>query len=305
LPREDKQFLRFRGGWLFNIQWNYANQESRFMFRKILLTSLFILLMPISISAQTRSQKLDQFLDLIEFGEVFADLRPSVLGMLDNGQIAPDSPLGVKWQAAAALHFDSTQMQNLVIDGLEVALSENDLDRLIAIFEGDFPRRISALEIEVQNTTTHDDRREKGTEIALELANINANRLLLYLEMIETLGLVDQGVSTILNVQYSLLSGASVNGLLPAPMSDTEILRQVSGLEPGLRQFFRDAILADTAFTYKELTDKDVEQYLTILGQSEVKRFYSILGQVSGDLMHTEFAAFATKLGQVPEEREL
>ncbi|MBT7611632.1 MAG: ATP-binding cassette domain-containing protein, partial [Rhodospirillaceae bacterium] len=54
------------------------------------------------------------------------------------------------------------------------------------------PRRISALEIEVQNTTTHDDRREKGTEIALELANINANRLLLYLEMIETLGMGEE-----------------------------------------------------------------------------------------------------------------
>ncbi|MFT5005926.1 MAG: hypothetical protein ACI861_001787 [Paracoccaceae bacterium] len=275
------------------------------MLRKLGLSLIILIALPFVTYAQTHVQKLDQLLDLIEYSEIFDDVRPSVLGLLETGQVPKESLLGIKWKAATAEHFDDAQMREKVEAELLVALPEADLDILIPIFSDDFARRISKLELNAQNEGTPEFRTAKGAEIALELANANPDRMELYFTMMETLGMVDQGVSIVMNVQYALLSGASANNILPALMTDAEILQQIGSFEPQIRSYMFDSILGFTAFTYQSLSDDEVAKYIDILNRLEVSRFYSILGQVAGDVLTAEFAAFAAKLGQLPDQRDL
>jgi len=273
--------------------------------RHFLVVLVVSLILPFAAPAQTSPEKAAQLLSLIGFDETFDDLRDDVSEMARDGTIPAGTPLASVWPVAAAQHFDSDRMRASTVKRLARLMSDDEIDNLLEVFSTDFAVKITAIEEREQNALPFEQTIEKGGVIVAALSKDAPARLQQYFDMIEVVGVLDSTVSLVMNMQYAFLSGASLTGMLPVPMTDAQIVAGISAQEPQLRRDVLNNIVTISAYIYRDLSDEDVAEYIGVLSIPEVTRMYLLLGQVTGDVMSREFARFSLKLGKVAPQSEL
>ncbi|GEM_PF-2986971 len=256
-------------------------------------------------SAQADRDRVLKLLDLVEFTDSLADVQSGVIDMVRNGQIEAGSDYALRWEAAAQSHFDQTVILDATVEQLGMAVTNAELDALIAIYSTEFAIRISKLELQVQLETKTEQRLAEGAEIAKSLGQSNPARLESYMRMLDIIGAVDAGVSTIMNMQHSFLTGASASGLTDIPLSQEQILAFIGAQTEEIRALVSDHVIATTAFTYRSLSDRDMVAYVDLLSTPDVVRFYTLLNRISGEIMADEFGRFAVAIGEQPAQQEL
>jgi hypothetical protein len=275
------------------------------VFTRILKIAVVLFFLPMAALAQTSPEKAAQLLSLIGFDETFVDLRQDVIDMARDGTIPTGTKLASVWPVAAEQHFDSDKMLASTVKRLAGLLSEDEADNLLVIFGTDFALKITEVEEREQNALPFDQTMEKGGAIISTLSTDAPARLQQYFDMIEVVGALDSTVSMVKNMQYAFLSGASLTGLLPEPMTDAQIVEGLNRQEPQLRRDILNNIVTMSAFIYRDLSDDEVAEYITLLSIPEVARMYALLGRVTGDVMSREFARFSLKLGKIAPQSEL
>jgi hypothetical protein len=260
---------------------------------------------PVMAFAQTSTDNTEKLLLLIGYNESFAELRQDVIDMAVDGTIPAGTPLASVWPIAAEQHFDSDKMLASTIKRLAQLMTDDEIENLLVIFGTDFALKITEIEEREQNALPFDQTLEKGSAIITTLSADAPVRLQQYFDMIEVVGALDSTVSMVMNMRYAFLSGASLTGLLPVPMTDDQIVEGLERQKPQIRRAILNNIVTMTAFIYRDLNDEEVAEYITLLSIPEVTRMYTFLGQVTGDVMSREFARFSLKLGQVAPQSEL
>jgi hypothetical protein len=188
-----------------------------------------------------------------------------------------DDQVREAWRRAAAGAFVADTMREEAVSGLEGGMTEADRAALLAFYRTDFAGRLLGAE-----------NAAKGNESIVEdgkaiLASATPERLALLRALAEATGyeIAEQLFIDSLHTMMLAEVLAVAHGESPVPWDEIneKIDAQLKLIAPTMQKQIREFDEATIAFTYRDITDDELEEYVDFLRTAPAQRFYSIMVQ--------------------------
>lgn len=226
---------------------------------------------------------------------IFDQFGAAVAASARVSDISTDEIFLSHWEAAAASSFSAPALRSRLQSALDGQFSEDERATLGEFFRSDFGVRISRLEREVARLDAPGQAYglAAGDQLSTEAGAVRSTQLddLMELMSAEISGLM-AGQS-----MRALLVGMSVShqrGDIQVPWE--EIDAQVDAMMPGLVAAHAKAQRAMMAYAYRDLSDDELEQYLTFLRTGPAQKLYTIAAYAVGQIVTRSMASFGETL---------
>lgn len=170
-------------------------------------------------------------------------------------------PGGADWQRELDAIYDDDRLFAVFEQRFTSELAGADLGPMITFFTSDLGRRVTTLEISARRAML-DKTVDEAARVALEEAQAAGDpRLALIEDFIVAGDLVEANVASGLNSNLAFYKGVSEGGGMPYAISEDEMLADVWGQEPQIREDTRTWLLSYLNLSYKPLSDNDLMAY--------------------------------------------
>lgn len=257
-----------------------------------LLTVFALVLVTLPARAEPPA-RLDELIAALRLEEVLEIMAQE--GIAYGGELEAEMFPGrgkARWQAMVADIYDAARARRVMRDTLAEALTDTDLDPLVAFFGGETGARIMGLELSARRALLDPDVEEASREAAERMRDAGDDRLGLLEVFVTVNDLVEMNVAGGLNSNYAFYTGLVDGGAFPYPMSEEEMLAEVWSQEPELRDETEAWLYGYLAMAYQPLTDAELEAYIALsetaegqaLNQALFAGFDVLFRQVSREL---------------------
>lgn len=183
-----------------------------------------------------------------------------------------DNKLVQAWAETVPLAFSAEKMLVAIDKGLQKTLTPEDDRVLLAHYNSPLGRKITELEVKAS-------RAEAAAEIEAYAQKLMANpsehgnRLALYQEIDKAVGGTNLAVDLAMTMQVAIQVGmiSAMNG--PKDLNIPAMRAAAEKTKFQLTQQMASAILATLAYTYRDLSTKELTTYLAFLNSSAGKKF--------------------------------
>lgn len=272
------------------------------MLRLAIALGASLAILPVSAPASPRTEALleavgmERMLELmqqegIEYG---AELAGDFLGQ--SG--------GSSWDTAVRNVYDIDQMRETLRDGFAEAFDPDMLDPVEEFYRSDTGTEIVALELAAREAFL-DTALEEATKARIpEFEADHPDAFARVTEFIELNELVDQNVVGALNSNYAFYAGLMEGGGFPGDLSEQDILADVWGQEPDIRENTTEWLYAFLLTAYLPLQPEQMEAYLDLsrseAGQAFTRALFAGFDEMFIELSHG--LGFAASRFMVSEE---
>lgn len=221
-------------------------------------------------AAKSNAEKLDRLFQLMRVEEVLRGFPEALLqGMDENpGAWGTDMPREAVKQAAER-HFNATVMANGMRLLMTGTMTPADLDAAIQFYSTDLGRRIVALEVAAAAPELADTVEKEGARIYGDLQDRDSPRIGQIRRMIEAMSLIDWGMAMVMNMSFAMFSAVYAGPEAEGGLSEEQILTMINASMGGLRGELTAVMNAESAFTYRDLSDEEFERYVMFLETRE------------------------------------
>jgi hypothetical protein len=205
-----------------------------------------------------------------------------------------DAKLAQAWAEAVALAFSAEKMLVAIDKGLQKILTAEDDRLLLAHYNSPLGRKITELEVKAS-------RAEAAAEIEAYAQKLmanpseHANRLALYQEIDKAVGGTNLAVDLAMTMQVAIQVGMISAMTGPKDLNIPAMRAAAEKTRFQLTQQMASAILASLAYTYRDLSIKELTAYLTFLNSSAGKKFNADAAK----LLNQTLAAQTEDLGKL------
>lgn len=250
---------------------------------------------PLTGGPQEAAVSADSVLQTLRIGELLGIMREEgvAYGASLEGELFPGRG-GADWQRALASIYDARVMQarfsaafKAAIDGDEATLAA--ADRFFGAARG---QRILELEIEARRALLDDGAEEAAKVRFADMQAAGDPRVALLEAFVAAGDFVEANVQGAMNANLAFWRGLAAAGGQLADTPEEDMLADVWGQEPEVRQQTTEWLFAYLALAYGPLPDADLEAYIAFTGSAEGRRlnialfaaFDAVFEQVSHDL---------------------
>ena len=176
------------------------------------------------------------------------------------------SDFGEQWSRIAEDVFGTGKMRTMALDILEETLSDEDLARMV----------------------------ETGSPRAGLLSDLNAA--------------VDSGdvaVRAVQELQLRFMMAASNAGVLERRIDEGRLRALMRENRDSLRLDLKRSGLAAAAYTYRDISDEDLRDYLEALRDPQMQRVYELMNAVQWEVTADRYEALAKRMAEVGTGQEL
>jgi|GEM_PF-2871165 len=223
----------------------------------------------------------------------------------DNAISGDGSGLSVAWDLAASETFPPEKMLSEIVAAIDGTIDAAHIAEATSFLTSDLGRRVTQLEMEAQKPGQSGRVDQEGAALLAALIASDDDRLEAYTRMIEALGAIDAGVASAMNLNYAIYAGMSQSGLLPYHLSEAELLELVASQRDMMRADIQDQMYMTFAFTYRDLSDQDLAQYMAFLTSKSGRAVYSAINLATDDVMGRRAHLFGARLMQLQGVQEL
>jgi Uncharacterized protein conserved in bacteria (DUF2059) len=223
---------------------------------------------------------------------------PAMLGLKDE-------EFSNEWNLLAARVFNQKVMRKLAIDILEVTLSDEALTHAAGFYASDLGQRLVAVENASQLMQDDEAKRAEGQRIVADLVAAGAPRLELIKRMNRAVGGADFSVQALQEIQVRFLLAASAAGVIALRVDAEELRAMMQEQSGGLRLSLQKSALVGAAYTYRDMSDADIEAYSEALEQPLMQEVYELLNAVQYEIMANRFEVLATKMAELNPSQDL
>lgn len=209
-------------------------------------------------------REVDALLAAIRIDDTIAILREEGL---EYGQTLEDDMFpgagGASWGATVALIYDGARMRAAFRAALveDFAADPAAVAPITEFFASDLGRKVVDLEIEGRRSLL-DDAVEEASKAALEdLRAADGARLDLLERFVTVNDLVESNVSGALNANLAFYRGMQRGGAFGDEMTEEQMLSDVWGQEPEIRQSTEDWVYSYLNLAYGPLSDAELGAY--------------------------------------------
>ncbi|TCP40893.1 DUF2059 domain-containing protein [Rhodovulum marinum] len=171
---------------------------------------------------------------------------------------------GDRWDAAVARIYDGGRMTQDLRGALERELTDSDLDSLIAFFTSKTGARIVSLELSARRALLDPEVEEASMERLEEMQADDEPRLDLIERFVEANNLVEANVTGALNSNLAFYMGLADGRAFDFELTEEQMLADVWGQEPDIRDETREWLFSYLAMAYAPLADETLEDYITL-----------------------------------------
>ncbi|MEX0969053.1 MAG: hypothetical protein WD046_01260 [Paracoccaceae bacterium] len=268
---------------------------------KPLLTALALLL-PASLQAEPARN----IAELLHASGV--DVSYGTLGdVMANGasEVGLNIDAASAWRRAALTAFDG----GLVIDQLVIALQSRhrmeDFSEAAAFFDSPLGRHVTLAENAAQKITDDGLVAAEGGAIMARLLSEDPARIALYRRMVEESGFLETALASTMSMNLAMVTGMQASGLMPFSMSQDEIIAMLNEQRGAIAAELERAIYIQTAFTYAEISDEDMEAYADFLTGPVGLGFYAALNVAISEVLNARARDFGEIFAELLQESAL
>ncbi|RUT34389.1 DUF2059 domain-containing protein [Arsenicitalea aurantiaca] len=208
--------------------------------------------------------------------------------------ILADEAFVAAWQQSAREAFEDEALVARLEGRLTEYLSQDELDQLVQFLSSPFGQRVNGLEL-----ATQDQPPEAQERLMLEGEALYADAGSQRQEHFERmLTLTSAEISNAMlagSIRAMMLGLHFSNGgdiAVPWEEIDEEVEATMQAMAGELDASLRFVL----AYTYRELTDAELEQYIAFLETPAAQRFYALTAFSVGEIVHEAMEAFGTSL---------
>lgn len=267
------------------------------------LTVLLVVMLAGPLRAADRD-RLEAFLEVTGFGVALDSLAlsaadaPRMLGM-------EASDFGNDWERVANEVFDTAEMRKTALDILSQTLSDDDLTHAAGFYASDLGQRL----VKVENTShmVEDDsgKRETGEDMVTEMMRAGDTRLQVIKEMNAAIDQSGNAVRAVQEVQVRFLMAASNAGVLERAIDEDSLRAVLKQSENELRIQLKAGALANAAYTYADISTKDLKAYRDALEHPRMQRVYELMNAVQFEIMAGRYERLAARMADLHPGQEL
>ncbi|GGD30602.1 hypothetical protein [Sinisalibacter lacisalsi] len=244
-----------------------------------------------------------QFLEVTGFDVAITSMQQ---GAMAGPGIAGDAPdaFGRQYTALARRVFDPELMLDRAVEMMEAVLPEPLLEHGMDFYGSELGRRLVAVENE-SHVTEDDVRHEQGREIVERLGETNPARLEDYSAMMDAIGGVESSLRAVIEVQLRYLLAAMAAGSVDIDYSEAELRALLEEQAPEIRSNIALYSMLGAAYTYRDMSDADIEAYRAALEDPAMMQVYEILNAIQFQVMAERYEALAEALAGLTPEQEI
>lgn len=226
-----------------------------------------------------------------------AEGAPSMLG-LEEGEFGAD------WRLVAKQVFDPEIMKGRAVDILEQTLDAELLAHAAAFYASDLGLRL----VEAENISHFEDddmKAKEGERLVSDLVRQGSARLEMLKRMGHAIDPNDIGPQALIEIQVRFIMAASFAGVIDMRVDEDGLRALLAESMPQIRREMAASALANSAYTYRDFTDDEVEAYTIALEHPDMQTVYELMNAVHFEVMMNRFEALAAQLGQLAPQQEL
>ncbi|KPP91123.1 MAG: putative protein conserved in bacteria (DUF2059) [Rhodobacteraceae bacterium HLUCCA08] len=167
-----------------------------------------------------------------------------------------------RWDEQIAVIYDQDRMGATIRAELAAELEGADVQAILDFFASDLGRNVIALELAAREALLDDAVEDASREAAIVAMADEAPRVLQVERYIAANDLIETNVVGALNSNYAFYMGMMDGGALPGQMGEDQILSDVWGQEPEIRQNTTEWLYSFLLMAYGPLSDEEMEAYI-------------------------------------------
>ena len=268
--------------------------KTRHAFQSFVLS--LVLLLGVAFAAQAANRdRLEAFLNVTGFDvalesiKLSADSAPQMLGL-------EAQDFGMQWTLVSDRVFDTDVMHGLAMDILEQTLSDEMLVTGVDFYASDLGQRLVAAENEAHMMENDDLKRSEGAKLIAQMRSTDAPRLAYLKQMNAAVGSEDTSLKSIQEIQVRFLMAAAGAGIIEMTLDEPDLRALLESQAPHLRQTMAEGALSGAAYTYRDFTDAEIQDYTAALEQPLMSQLYELMNAVQFEITANRFEALASAM---------
>lgn len=224
------------------------------------------------------------------------------------GMARSDDPSGLEnngWRMAANQVFRHDEIFAELVQRMAGRMTEGEVDEVLTFLASDVGRAVTRMEIEAQNPDIAEAVDMAGAQIVEDLKSADPDRIAAYRHMLDAIDAVESGVTTALNMNFAVLSGMAASGRMSYQLSEGEILTLLAGQQEEIRTNIETSALENAAFTYRDLSDGDLNAYTDFLTSDVGAKLYRVMNGIADEIMAERGRAFGKRILELQGSQEL
>lgn len=196
--------------------------------------------------------------------------------------------------------YDIDYAEDYLFDYLLNNSDENTLAYVLAWLETPLGRKITAEEV-----SAHDP--GEAANMLHFVADMQSSpppqsRIALVQQLEETAGLTEHAVNIAVSVMRGMMSSVNAACAPERQKNAEEINAMIAEIKPVLSSGLRQQILLSCFYTYRNLTDEEVEAYIQFLGTRSSKKFNNLVVQAITHVFNSSFAVVGEKIASLADK---
>lgn len=196
---------------------------------------------------------------------------PDMIGIMREEGIVYGAEIGAdlfdgrvtgEWTQLVSDIYDADRMGAQVLAVLQDEISPQNAESIIAFFTSEPGETIISLEVAARRALLDDDLEEAASEAAALASADETPRYQLIEQFVDANDLVETNVVGAMNSNYAFYRGLVDGGALGQQLTDDQILADVWGQEPEIRQNTTEWVYTFLLLAYQPLDDSDLETYI-------------------------------------------
>lgn len=268
-----------------------------------LLLAAALILAPLAAAAATDRDRLAAFLQVTGYDVVITSLQQAAMagpGMVGD---APQT-FGQQYREAAEEVFEPELMVNRALDILAAVMTEPLVQAGADFYASDLGQRLVAAE-NAAHMQGSDVKFEQGQEILAEATRANPQRVEVLKAMNAAIGSEEVGRRAIVEIQLRFILAAQAAGALPQGPTEEDLRGALTAQAQANAAQSALYALISNAYTYRDVSDADLDAYLQALRTPEMQQVYEILNATQYQVMMERYQALGQRLGGMAPQQDL
>lgn len=222
---------------------------------------------------------------------------PMMLGM-------DRSDFGDAWSTTADEVFDTQTMRDTAMDILAQTLDDDLLAHAAGFYASDLGQRL----VQVENAAHMAEDAEKaeiGERLVDRMAQDGDPRLPVLRKLTQAVNSDDVSVRAVQEIQVRFLMAASHAGVLDTELDEGNLRAILRENEDDLRQSLRKSSVIAAVYTYRDISEGDLQAYLEALQDPKMQRVYELMNAVQYEIMASRFEVLAARMAEIGRGQDL
>ena len=269
----------------------------------IALMTAVMLLLPPQVRAADRAN-LEAFLEVTGFDVALESIKQSASDAPEMLGMKP-SDFGHDWSRVTKQVFDTEKMHDMAIDILSETLSDDLLGHAAGFYASPLGQKLVKLDTAAHMAEDSAAQRAQGAELLAEARDAGNGRAEMFERMADAIDTEDQSVRAVQEIMVRFLMAASHAGVLDYQIDEGALRAVIRNQEDEMRENMVEAGLANAAFTYRDLSLEELEDYTEALETPKMQRVYELMNAIQYEIMANRFEVLAARMAEMHPGQEL